>query len=271
MLHNDKIIEAIISVGKDSSVNDEFVPILSNLSEYNIENKIRIDNLDLRNKLLTFTDENLINTFRGLVIIGNYFNWGINSGSEAIFIYRLIMKRNLDRDLKIANWAFQNSQNPYIPFGSAGNIRHSSRDAYDYVRNSGMQHSLDLTQEVIEKIDGYSSYLDQRTIEELKVKNDTLQRKLSDLEVDIIKLKNEKENLKIRLLLAEKSNNDKAQFIINNSDRPIYFYSKEIEQIIQDKEVNKNTLIQLHYLFKDDENQHNKALKIKLMNEINNH
>jgi formylmethanofuran dehydrogenase subunit C len=133
-----------------------------------------------------------------------------------------------------------------------------------------MQYSLDLTQEVVEKINGYSSYLDQRTIEELKVTNDTLKRKLSDLEADIIKLKNEKENLKIRLLLAEKTNIDKAQFIINDSERPIYFYSKEIEQIIEDKLVDKNTLIKLHNLFKVEENQHNKTLKIKLMNEINN-
>ena len=152
MLHNDKIIEAIISAGKNLSVKDEYISILSNLSEYNIEIKIRIDDLDLRNSLLKFSDENLINIFRGLVIIGDTFNWGINSGSEAIFIYRIILDRKLDRDLKIADWAFLNSQNPYIPFGCAGNIRHSSRDAYDYVRNNGMQYSLDLTQETIEKI-----------------------------------------------------------------------------------------------------------------------
>lgn len=270
MLHNDKIIEAIISVGRNSSVNDEFVPILSTLSEYNIVNKIRIDDLDLRNSLLTFSNENLINIFRGLVIIGNYFDWGVNSGSDAICIYRLIIERKLDRDLKIANWAFLNSQNPYIPFGSAGNIRHSSRDAYDYVRNSGMQYSLDLTQEVIEKIDGYSSYLDQRTIEELKVTNDTLQSKISDLEADVIKLKIEKENLKIRLLLSEKSNIDKANFIIKDTIRPVYFYSKEIEHIIEDKQVDKSILTQLQNLFKDEENQHNKTLKIKIINEINN-
>jgi hypothetical protein len=270
MLHNDKIIEAIISVGINSTIKDEFIPLLSNLSEYNIENKIRIDDLDLRNALLTFSNENLINIFRGLVIIGNYFNWGVNSGSEAIFIYRHIIKRKLDRDLKIADWAFLNSQNPYIPFGSAGNIRHSSRDAYDYVRNSGMQYSLDLTQEVVEKIDGYSSYLDQRTIEELKVANEILQRKITDLEADTIKLKFEKENLKIRLLLSEKTSIDKAQFIIKDTIRPVYFYSKEIEQIIEDKQVNKSILTQLQNLFKDEENQHNKTLKIKIMNKINN-
>jgi hypothetical protein len=157
MLDNDKIIEAIISVGEHSFINDEFIPILSNLSEYNVENKIRIDDLDLRNSLTTISNENLINIFRGLVNVGNYFNWGINSGSVSIFIYRVIMERRLDRDLKIADWAFLNSQNPYIPFGSAGNIRHSSRDAYDYVRNNGMQYSLDLTSEAKEKINSYSS------------------------------------------------------------------------------------------------------------------
>ena len=64
MLHNDKIIEAIISVGKNSSVSDEYVIILSNLSEYNTVNKIRIDDLDLRNSLSNISNENLINIFR---------------------------------------------------------------------------------------------------------------------------------------------------------------------------------------------------------------
>lgn len=257
MLHNDKIIEAIISAGKNLSVIDEYISILSNLSEYRIENKIRIDDLDLRNSLLKFSDENLINIFRGLVIIGNTFNWGVNSGSEAIFIYRIILDRKLDRDLKIADWAFLNSQNPYIPFGSAGNIRHSSRDAYDYVRNNGMHYSLDLTQETIDKISSYSSYLDRMTLEELKVKNDSLQRKVADLELDIARLKTEKENLKVRLLLTEKTNNDKAQFIINDSDKPIYFYSKEIDQIISDKKVPKDLLVRIKNKFKEDENKHN--------------
>lgn len=270
MLHNDKIIEAIISVGKNSSVNDEYISILSNLSEYNILNKIRIDDLDLRNSLSKISNENLVNAFRGLVIIGNYFNWGINSGSEAIFIYRDIMERNLDRDLKIADWAFLNSQNPYIPFGSAGNIRHSSRDAYDYVRNNGMQTSLDLTSEAKEKINSYSSYLDERTIEECRVKNSVLIRKIEDLEDDVKKLKTEKENLKLKLTLSRKSNFEKAQYIIEDDTRSIYFFSEEIEQIILDKKVPKDLLERIKDKFKESENKHNILLKNRLINEINN-
>ncbi len=270
MLHNDKIIESIISVGRNSSVEDEIILILSNLSEYNIVNKIRIDDLDLINSLTTISNDDLINIFRGLVIIGNYFNWGTNSGSEAIFIYRLIMGRKLDRDLKIANWAFLNSQNPYIPFGSAGNIRHSSRDAYDYVRNNGMQYSLDLTSEAKEKINSYSSYLDERTIEECRVKNGVLIRKIEDLEEDVKKLKTEKENLKLKLNLSRKSNFDKAQFIIEDDTKTIYFFSEEIEEIISDKKVPKEFLERIRDKFKENESKHNIILKNKLIDEINN-
>lgn len=270
MLHNDKIIEAIISVGKNSTVSDEYVTILSNLSEYNTVNKIRIDDLDLRNSLSNISNENLINIFRGLVIIGNYFNWGINSGSEAIFIYKIIMESRLDRDLIIANWAFLNSLNPYIPFGSAGNIRYSSRDAYDYVRNNGMQYSLDLTSETKEKINSYNSYLDERTIEEYRAKNSVLIRGIEDLEGVVKKLKTEKENLKLKLNLSRKSNFEKAKYIIEDDTRTIYFYSEEIELIISDKKVPKDLLERLRDKFKEVENKHNLILKSKLINEINN-
>ena len=75
------------------------MPILSNSSKYNVKNEIRIDDFDLRNSLSTISNQNLINIFRGVVNIGNYFNWGINSGSEVIFIYRLIIERKLDKDM----------------------------------------------------------------------------------------------------------------------------------------------------------------------------
>jgi hypothetical protein len=270
MTPRDKIIDTIISVGKALAVNDEGKNLLSKLTEYNVENKIRIDDLDLRSSLIKTSDENLINFFKGLVIIGNYFDWGINSGSAAIFVYRDIMERKLDRDLKIADWAFINSHNPYIPFGSAGNIRYSSKDAYDYVRNSQMQYSLDLNSETMEKLNTYSSYLDQRTIEELKVDKSTLTRKIADLEEEITKLKTEKENLKLRLTLSKKSNIEKAQYIIENETRIIYFFSEEIEQIIADKKVPRDLLEQIKDKFNDNENKNNIVLKNRLINEINN-
>lgn len=269
MIENNKIIEVIISVGKTLSINDEYLSMFSGLSENNLVSKIHQEHLNQKNYNTNLSNEDLIHVFRGLVIIGNHLNWQ-NSDAEAIFIYRVIMERKLDSDLKIANWAFLNSRNPFIPFGSAGNIRQNSRDAYDYVRNSGMQFYLHLNQEVKEKINGYSSYLDQRTIKELEVKIDTLLRKVSDLEGEIERLKTEKENLKIRLLLTEKTNIEKAEFIIDDLSRPIYFYFKEIEQIIVDKKVHKNLLIKIHDKFKFDENSYNKPLKIKIMNEINN-
>lgn len=270
MLQNDKIIESIISVGRNSLVDDEIIPVLSNLSEYNVTNKIRINDLDLIKSLTTFSNDDLINFFRGLVIIGNYFDWGTNSGSEAIFIYRLIVERRLDRDLKIANWAFLNSQNPYIPFGDNGNVRYNSRDAYDYARNTGMQYSLDLTSETIEKINSYTSYLDKRTIEECRVKNSVLIRKIEDLEDEVKKLKTEKENLKLKLNLSRKSNFDKAQFIIDDNTKKIYFFSEEIEEILSDKKVPKEYLERIRDKFKENENKHNIILKNKLIDEINN-
>ena len=38
--------------------------------------------------------------------------------SLQFWIYRLIEERNLDSDYKIADYGFENCDNPYIPFGT---------------------------------------------------------------------------------------------------------------------------------------------------------
>jgi|APGre2960657444_1045066.scaffolds.fasta_scaffold16787_1 hypothetical protein len=260
---DEKYIEILKSIGFFKTVDNETEKVLRNAEEINYSQT-------WTTTIPTLDNNKLIEIFKGIVVAEKHFQWRDGSAATGVWLYQEIRKRKIDLDLELGNWAFLYTDNFYVPFGSAGNIRAQSKDAYDYVRNSQMQYSLDLTSETIEKINSYSSYLDQRTIEELKVDNATLRRKLRDLEEDIIKINTEKENLKLRLTLSKKSNIEKAKHIIENDTRIIYFYSDEIEQIIADKNVPSELLERIKNKFNDSKNKNNIVLKNRLINEINN-
>jgi hypothetical protein len=64
-------------------------------------------------------DKELALIFIGLVRIETEMQFCWNATSPAIKLYHLIEQRELDRHLIFANWAYQYSQNMYIPFGFA--------------------------------------------------------------------------------------------------------------------------------------------------------
>ena len=76
------------------------------------------------------TDSELLDYFKGLVIIekeiGSY-----GSTTPVARAYSEIENRGLDSDHSLADWAFQYSDNEYIPFGF---IRHGERTAYEYIQ-----------------------------------------------------------------------------------------------------------------------------------------
>ena len=110
-------------------------------------------------------------------------------------------------NLELANWSFLFSDNSYIPFGSAGNIRFKSKDAFDYVRNTTglklinngyldfkeiekfIQNRWDLTEEALEKVLDSHSYIDELLIKELNQKYNSLLLKIKKMESIINKNK----------------------------------------------------------------------------------
>ena len=260
---DEKYIEILKSIGVSETIDNETEKVLRNAEEINYSET-------WTTTIPTLDNIKLIEIFKGIVVAEKHFQWRQGSAATGVWLYREISKRKIDLDLEHGNWAFLYTDNFYVPFGFAGNIRAQSKDAYDYVRNSQMQYSLDLTSDTIKKINSYSSYLDQRTIEELKVENATLMRKLSDKEEEITKANTEKENLKLRLTLSKKSNIEKAKYIIENHTKIIYFFSDEIEQIIADNNVPIELLERIKDKFNGTEDKHNIVLKNRLINEINN-
>ena len=260
---DEKYIEILKSIGVSQTIDNETEKVLRNAEEINYSET-------WTTTIPTLDNIKLIEIFKGIVVAEKHFQWRHGSAATGVWLYREISKRKIDLDLELGNWAFLYTDNFYVPFGSAGNIRAQSKDAYDYVRNSQLQYFLDLTSEAIEKINSYSSYLDERTIEECRVKNGVLIRKIEDLEEDVKKLKTEKENLKLKLNLSRKSNFDKAQFIIEDDTKTIYFFAEEIDQIISDENVPKEFLERIRDKFKLKESRQNILLKNRVINEINN-
>jgi len=260
---DEKYIKILKSIGVSQTIDNETEKVLRNAEEINYSET-------WTTTIPTLDNIKLIEIFKGIVVAEKHFQWRHGSAATGVWLYREISKRKIDLDLELGNWAFLYTDNFYVPFGSAGNIRAQSKDAYDYVRNSQLQYFLDLTSEAIEKINSYSSYLDERTIEECRVKNGVLIRKIEDLEEDVKKLKTEKENLKLKLNLSRKSNFDKAQFIIEDDTKTIYFFAEEIDQIISDENVPKEFLERIRDKFKLKESRQNILLKNRVINEINN-
>ena len=97
--------EILIEIGRT-----EIVPKKEYLIEHSLTKR-----LFLHNGWEMLNDEDLINLFRGLVILEEYwFSKGekIGSTTDTKFVYREIVDRQLDKDYSIGNWAFILSSNP---------------------------------------------------------------------------------------------------------------------------------------------------------------
>ncbi len=64
------------------------------------------------------SDLELILVYKGLIGIEMELKWIGGSAAGAIWVYRVISQRRLDNDYHLADFGLQNSDNPYVPFGS---------------------------------------------------------------------------------------------------------------------------------------------------------
>lgn len=142
----------------------------------------------------------LILVFKGIVVVEKHFKLRDGSAATGVHIYKEIHKRKLDMNLELANWSFLYSDNDYIPFASAGNIRFKSKNAFDYVRNATglelinngyfdfkeiekfIQYRWDLTEQALEKVLDSQAYIDDLLIKELNQKYYSLLLKIKRME-----------------------------------------------------------------------------------------
>jgi hypothetical protein len=163
--------------------------------------------------VIELSDDELISLFKGLVKTETKLKWIGGSVAGAIWVYKVIEERNLDTDYKIADFGFEYSENPYIPFGNLYYGKRTSKDFFEY-RNLKAKESIN-------KAEYYSKVL--RRVEGRKEK-----RKLEIAELR--KLNKEERGLIVEELKQKYSTLsylDKLRVIANDNIYPPEYYPPE--------------------------------------------
>lgn len=168
-------------------------------------------------------DNDIILFFKGLVIAEKELSWHCGSTTPAAHVYQHIKSRNLDIDNALADWAFQYSDNEYIPFGF---IRHGEKTAYEYLQWREEFH-LRVMQEQLDA--------EARKAERLKrAKEIATQKKLSDAKVrEMYKEIIQMEPLK------------QVQIIIGDTTHNLLFYMPIINRLLVCSDVPKKCWLML--------------------------
>lgn len=189
----------------DKSPIESYFPKGSSES-YHIYDMIDID---------AITDTNLILLFKGLVIAEKELSWHCGSTTPAAHIYQHINSRNLDVEYALADWAFQYSDNEYIPFGF---IRHGEKTAYEY-----LQWREDFHKRVTQERYDAKGRKEERLKRAEKI---ALQKKLSDA------LTRERHNEIMQMEPLKQ-----VQTIVDDSTHNLLYYMPVINELLQRTDV----------------------------------
>ena len=165
-----EIYKELISIGKKGKL-DKLPKLADSFPPTSSDAWLLYDN-SLSTK---YESNDLISLFRGLVICEKELRWHCGSTTPAAHLYQDINNLGLDQDYSLADWAFQYSDNEYIPFGF---IRHGEQTAYEYIQWREDLHSR-LIQEKIDKEERKERQLERaKEIEKRKRERDRQRRQL---------------------------------------------------------------------------------------------
>lgn len=123
-------IQNLILAGQTDKPSDELLKYFKHRDYVNRQHR------DGWRKLISDTsDTDLIFIFKGLVNLERELKWLGGSVAGAIWVYSIIKNRGLDNDYHIADFGLRNSENPWIPFGSAYYGKLGERTASEYFAN----------------------------------------------------------------------------------------------------------------------------------------
>ncbi len=108
------LLQECITIGKVDPTEIETIPDLLRYLEEPVELREAF-----KQSKYTIADDDLVHIFKGWILMESKFRWSGGSVTGSIDVYREIQIRGLDKDLEIADFALRNSDNPYVPFGTA--------------------------------------------------------------------------------------------------------------------------------------------------------
>ena len=106
-------IEILIEIGNSEIINNDQKAILSKADEINRQSPNYWNS-----ETLILNDNEIMSLFKGIVISEKELSWIGGSVAGGIWIYKEIIRRGLEKDYLIANWALSITNNDYLPFGS---------------------------------------------------------------------------------------------------------------------------------------------------------
>ena len=106
----------LIETGKLTSNDTEILNMLHRIKEQDFINR-----LGPRNLQKTYRDmetSELIALVKGLTLAEKVFRWIGGSAASVIWLFWEVEKRDQIAAEKLSSWIYENSENPYLPFGS---------------------------------------------------------------------------------------------------------------------------------------------------------
>ncbi len=111
----NKDIENLIEIGQytlDEITNTNLIDNMKDKSGINV-----LHTTEWQSKIASYSDSDIIYLFKGLVLVERELQWTGGSVAAAIWVYRTISERSLDKDKQIAAFAVKYCYNTYVPFG----------------------------------------------------------------------------------------------------------------------------------------------------------
>lgn len=230
-------IDILVKVGKTEIINSEQHKVLLSYDKIN-----RLGINEWKSEFKSISNSDIVFLFKGMVTAENKLKWIGGSVAGGIWIYKEIEKRKLDADYQIANWALSKTNNEYIPFGS---LNHNKKNVVDYF--------------LMKQEFSFEKKIEKRN-KEIRL----LENKIEGLKNILEQKENKIAEFKERHRLSKLSGDELLQLIIDDIGKPIYYYSKELEKLVDDNETNDFYFSKIFDRFKDKEKGDVNLLKKKI-------
>jgi len=210
-------IQKLILAGKvDENLDDTILKYFADRDYINREHGSA-----WRELVASLSNTDLVFVFKALICLERELKWIGGSVAGAIWVYRVIQNRGLDKEYKIADFGLRNCDNPWVPFGGSYNGRRTIENYLSF-RITKAKESKD-------KIDRYEKVL--RRVEGRK-------KRRAEAIAELRKLSTEKRG-EIRDKLLEKNINattiEKLELIASDTMFPPEYYPKEWIEIPTDE------------------------------------
>ena len=249
-----EVIDALINMGKDGTPLP--YKVFCNLKDIGCNAYVIAENFET----LSLSNDDLLCFFKGTVIFEEKYSkniigsTGYGSTTPVPHIYRLIEKRNLDSDLKLANWAARNSKNIYVPFGyKRGRYeRLGYKDAVYEKYDKKRQENIEREQEI---------QIQARIKREKK--KERVKRKLAQ------HIQTTTKQREIRKRIELLSPDEQIETIVLNRINNVYCYTPIIEKLLKRDDVGIELLKSLiKRIEKEKDSKHKKKLIKGISNRI---